>query len=140
VTQTVSELMTRDVVRLPEDASILDAARAMRDRHIGDVVVTDNGSVVGLATDRDIVVRAIAEGKDPSNTRLSEVVSGDAVTVREDASTNEAVELMRQHKVRRLIVTDDGGRLAGILSIGDLAAAKDPSSVLGAISEAPPND
>ena len=137
--QTVGELMTRDVVRLPEDASLVDAAQAMRDRQIGDVLVTDNGAVVGLATDRDIVIRAIAAGMDPSNTRLSEVVSGDVVAVREDAPTEEAVELMRQRKVRRLVVTDDSGRLAGIVSIGDLAVAKDPNSALGTISEAPPN-
>lgn len=140
MTQTVGELMTRTVVQLPEETNLIDAARAMRDRHIGDVLVTGRGQLAGVATDRDIVVRGIAEGKDPGRTRLSEIVSGDVVSIREDAPADDAVELMRQRAVRRLVVIDAGGRLAGILSLGDLAMARDPHSALGMISEAPPNE
>jgi CBS domain-containing protein len=140
VAQTVAELMTKTVVQLPEDANLVEAARAMRDDEIGDVVVTTRGALAGLATDRDIVVRAVAEGKDPTTTRLSEVLTGNVVRVRKDAPIDEAAALMRERGVRRLVVTDDGDKVAGIISLGDLAVARDPKSTLGSISAAPPNN
>jgi CBS domain-containing protein len=132
--------MTKTVVQLPAEANLVEAAGAMRDVDIGDVVVTARGVLVGLVTDRDIVVRAVAEGKDPATTRLSDVITGDVVLVREDASLEDAAELMRQHSVRRLVVTDDVGQVAGVISLGDLAAVRDPASTLGSISSAPPNN
>src|SRR5262249_31417148 len=79
-------------------------------RQIGNVVVTRDTSVTGVATDRDIVVRGIAEGRDPATTRLAEIVSGPVVRVGVDSPISDAVALMRQHAVRRLVVTDgDGG-------------------------------
>jgi CBS domain-containing protein len=136
----VGALMTKTVVQLPAEANLVEAAGAMRDVDIGDVVVTARGVLVGLVTDRDIVVRAVAEGKDPATTRLSDVITGDVVLVREDASLEDAAELMRQHSVRRLVVTDDVGQVAGVISLGDLAAVRDPASTLGSISSAPPNN
>lgn len=140
MTQNVAELMTKKVVQLPVETTLVDAARAMRDLEIGDVVVTARGALAGLATDRDIVVRAVADGKDPATTPLREVLTEDVVRVRSDASTEEAAELMREHGVRRLVVTDDGDKVAGIISLGDLAVSRDPKSTLGAISAAPPNN
>jgi CBS domain-containing protein len=140
VTQNVAELMTKTVVQLPQQTNLVDAARAMRDGEIGDVVVTADGALAGLATDRDIVVRAVAEGKDPASTYLSDVLTEDVVRVRKDASVDAAAELMREHGVRRLVVTDDADRVAGIISLGDLAVARDPDSTLGSISAAPPNN
>ena len=136
----VAVLMTKTVVQLPEETNLVDAARAMRDEDIGDVVVTARGVVAGLATDRDIVVRAVAEGKDPATTRLSDVITEGVVRVRQDASLDDAAELMREHGVRRLLVTDDADHVAGVISLGDLAAARDPASTLGSISSAPPNN
>ena len=136
----VGALMTKTVVQLPAEANLVEAAGAMRDVDIGDVVVTARGVLVGLVTDRDIVVRAVAEGKDPATTRLSDVITGDVVLVRQDASLEDAAELMRQHSVRRLVVTDDVGQVAGVISLGDLAAVRDPASTLGSISSAPPNN
>jgi len=132
--------MTKTVVQLPAEANLVEAAGAMRDVDIGDVVVTARGVLVGLVTDRDIVVRAVAEGKDPATTRLSDVITEDVVLVRQDASLEDAAELMRQHSVRRLVVTDDVGQVAGVISLGDLAAVRDPASTLGSISSAPPNN
>jgi len=137
--RTVSEVMTRTVVALPDETNLLGAAQAMRDRDIGDVVVTRQGVLTGLATDRDIVIRGVAEGLDPSTTRLSDVVSGPPVAIVEDATISDAAALMSTKAVRRLVVTDRHGNLSGIVSLGDLAAEKDPHSALGAISAAPPN-
>jgi CBS domain-containing protein len=109
----------------------------MRDRQIGNVLVTDHGTLIGLATDRDIVVRAVAEARDPSQTRLGEIATGDVVRIGLDASGDEAADVMRQQAVRRLVVIDSRGAVAGIVSLGDLALAKDPSSALGVISGAP---
>jgi len=136
----VAVLMTKTVVQLPEETNLVEAARAMRDEDIGDVVVTARGVLAGLATDRDIVVRAVAEGKDPATTRLSDVLTEELVLVRHDASLDDAADMMREHGVRRLVVTDDADQVAGVISLGDLAAARDPASTLGSISSAPPNN
>jgi CBS domain-containing protein len=111
----------------------------MKSRHIGDVLVNDGGRMAGVVTDRDIVVRAIAEGRDPSSTPLSDIISGEMVTVNEDAFAWAAADLMRTRAVRRLVVTKGDGSLTGIVSIGDLAANMDPTSALGEISIAAPN-
>jgi CBS domain-containing protein len=96
--------------------------------------------LTGLATDRDIVVRGVAQGKDVTRTPLSEVISGDVISIQEEASAAEAVDLMRHHAVRRLVVRDRIGNLAGVLSLGDLAVARDPKSALGEISRAAATD
>jgi len=138
--ERVSDVMTPDPVALTTDATLRDAATAMRDRDIGDVVVTKpDGSVCGLITDRDIVVRAIAEGRDPSSTTLEDFCSGDLVTVAPEDPVAAAIKAMEDHAVRRLPVMDNGS-LVGIVSIGDLAVQRDPESALGEISAAPPNN
>jgi CBS domain-containing protein len=140
VAQTVGDIMTRVVVQMPAETNLVDAARAMRDRQIGNVLVTEHGTLMGLTTDRDIVVRAVAEAMDPSRTRLGEITTGDVVRIGLDASADEAADVMRQQAVRRLVVTDHRGAVAGIVSLGDLALAKDPSSALGVISGAPSDE
>lgn len=135
----VRDVMTSQVVCLQVDTTVEKAAEAMRDQGIGDVVVADGDSVVGLVTDRDLVVRTIAQGRDPGSTQLGAIASRDLVTVNPDDTTQEAALLMRDRAVRRVLVLGDGSGLAGILSIGDLAAEIDPESVLGGISEAAPN-
>jgi CBS domain-containing protein len=136
---TVEQMMTRDPVRLQVDTHLDEAAGVMRDKDIGDVVVVDKDQLVGLVTDRDIVVRAVAEGIPPSEATLGSIVSRDLVTVRRQDSARDAALQMRDHAVRRVLVVDDNGELVGILSIGDLAADIDPESVLGGISRAVPN-
>jgi len=131
--------MTTDVVRLQVDTLLVDAARMMREQDIGDVVVVDNDRLVGVVTDRDIVVRAVAEGLAPDSTTLGSVCSRDLVTVRPEDSTTDVARLMRDRAVRRVLACDDHG-LVGIVSIGDLAVDADPASVLGGISGAAPNN
>jgi CBS domain-containing protein len=135
---TVREIMTTEVIHLQVDVTLDDAARIMRDRGIGDVVVADDDRLIGVVTDRDMVVRAIAEGLDPTTTTLGVVLSPDPVVVRPDDSAASAARLMREQAIRRVLVVDERG-LVGVLSIGDLATEIDPDSVLGGISGAAPN-
>jgi signal-transduction protein with cAMP-binding, CBS, and nucleotidyltransferase domain len=108
----------------------------MRDTQIGDVVVIEHNEVCGIVTDRDIVVRTVAERRDPATTTLADICSHSLVTVRPTDSVEEAVRLMRTHAIRRLPVVD-GGQAVGIVSLGDLEVERDPRSALGGISGAP---
>jgi CBS domain-containing protein len=136
--QQVREIMTPNPVALPGTASVHEAARAMRDAEIGDVLVIEHNQLCGMVTDRDIVVRLVAEARDPATTTLADLCSHAVVTVRPTDSIEDAVRLMRTHAIRRLPVVD-GGQAVGMVSLGDLAVARDPHSVLGDISAAPPN-
>jgi CBS domain-containing protein len=135
----VEEIMTRDPRTVDADDPIVDAARTMRDSDIGDVVVMDGGQVGGIVTDRDIVVRGVAEGRDPESTAVSEVCTTGIETIDPDASVDDALRLMREHDIRRLPVTKNG-RPVGILSLGDLAVEREPESTLADISAASPDE
>lgn len=135
--QRVREVMTANPVVVPKDASVLDAARLMRDRGIGDVIVIDGDETEGIVTDRDIVVRAVAEGSDPGRVRVEEVLSGELATVAPDDPVERAIELMRQKAIRRIPVVE-AGKPVGVVSIGDLAIERDADSALADISEEPP--
>jgi CBS domain-containing protein len=139
MTQHIRELMTPNPVTLPGTASVHEAACAMRDQDIGDVVVIEHKQVCGIVTDRDIVVRTIAEAQDPATMKLGDICSHSLLTVKPTDSVEHAVRLMRTHAIRRLPVVD-GGKAVGIVSLGDLAVERDPDSALGEISAAPPND
>ncbi len=139
-TTTIRDVMTANPSTLPTDATVLDAATLMRDEGIGDVLVTDlDNRLVGVVTDRDIVVRVVADNADAAVTILGDVCSPSVVTVDPDASIAEAATLMRDNAVRRLPVVQDG-RPLGIVSLGDLAQAGDEGATLGDISRAPDNN
>jgi CBS domain-containing protein len=110
----------------------------MRDQNIGDVIVLENQQVCGIVTDRDIVVRTVAEARDPAATSLADICSHPLTTVAPSDSIEHAVQLMREKAIRRLPVVEEG-RAVGMVSLGDLAVERDPGSVLGEISTAPPN-
>jgi CBS domain-containing protein len=137
--QTVQDVMTRNPRTLDVRASIKEAAQVMRDAEIGDVIVTKGDRVAGIVTDRDIVIRAIADGKGISRTTVGKVTTNDPTTLTPTDSLDDAMRMMRDKAVRRLPVVDDDGRPLGILSLGDLAMERDPNSVLGNMSAAPPN-
>lgn len=138
--ERLSEVMTKDPVTVPATASLEEAARLMRDNDIGDVlVVDDTGSLFGIVTDRDIVVEAVAEGIHPSSTSVDEVCTHDPVALGPDDAVAAAAKLMSDRAIRRLPIVENGS-LIGIVSLGDLAVDRDPQSVLGEISEAPPNN
>lgn len=134
----VQEIMTHDPVTVDVSATLVDVARRMRDHDIGAVVVTENHKVRGILTDRDIVVRAVAGGREPAQVRVQDVRSADLVTLNPKDTVDSAAEAMRRHDVRRLPVVD-GDRAVGIVSIGDLAVERDPESALADISAASPN-
>ncbi|MFY1688954.1 CBS domain-containing protein [Plantactinospora sp. WMMB782] len=134
----VRDVMTRNIVYLPVATTLDEAARAMRDADIGDVVVTDGSSLFGMVTDRDIVIRAVADGRDARQTTLGEVTSREIVMIEQNSTAAEAASLMRERAVRRILVCDSDRQLVGIVSLGDLAMRLDPSSALSEISEASP--
>jgi len=136
--KSIRDVMTANPVCLPASTPILEAARHMRDNDIGDVVVEKSGKVCGIVTDRDIVVRAIAEGKNVQTTDLESICSKEIISLRPDQTEEDAVRLMRQKAIRRLPVVENG-KIVGIVSLGDLAVDKDPGSVLGQISAAAGN-
>ena len=136
--QRIEDVMTPNPTAIPASATLAAAARAMRDHDIGDVVVLEDGRPCGILTDRDLVVRAVAAGKDPASTLVVEICSRELATVSRKDSIDDAARLMREHALRRVPVVDDD-TLVGILSIGDLAALHEPESALGRISAAVPN-
>jgi CBS domain-containing protein len=135
---TVEEMMTPDPIALPQTATVFDAAQKMRDASIGNVVVLNGQKVCGIVTDRDIVVRAIATGRDPRSTKLADICSRELTTLSPEDNVETAVRLMREHAVRRLPVVKDD-RPVGILTLGDLAIEEDSESALADVSAAPPN-
>ncbi|MDI6099060.1 CBS domain-containing protein [Actinoplanes sp. NEAU-A12] len=117
----VADAMTRKVVYLPEDTPLDEAAQVMRDQGIGDVVVTQGPTMAGIVTDRDIVVRAIAEKLDPAVVTLGAIATRELLMVEQSATVEEAVQAMRERGVRRLLVCDADRQLVGILSLSDVA-------------------
>jgi CBS domain-containing protein len=137
--QSIREVMTADPRTVAADATIEDAAREMSRDDIGAVLVEDKGSVAGILTDRDIVVRAVAEHKDPSSTKVRDVATRDVAALTPDQSVDDAIRIVRENNVRRIPVVQDG-RPAGIVSIGDLAIERDTESALADISSEPANN
>jgi CBS domain-containing protein len=137
--RSINEVMTHDPASVEPSATVLEAARLMRDLDIGDVLVVENGKLAGLITDRDIVVRVVADGRDPSSTSVGDVCTPNPKTVTPTQPASEAARFMRENDVRRLPVVQDG-RPVGIVSIGDLAVALDEESALADISAASPNN
>jgi CBS domain-containing protein len=138
MTQPIRNVMSKNVFKLPATATVADAAKAMRDSNVGSVIIEEQGKLFGLVTDRDIVVRTIADGRDPTTTRLSDTCSKTLVSLGPEDDTDRAVEIMRERSVRRIPVVENG-KVIGIVSLGDLAMERDRKSVLGNISAAPPN-
>ena len=136
--QNIRDVMTPNPKALSQSATIMEAACAMRDNDIGDVVVLDNGRLCGILTDRDIVVRALAAGCDPNRTSVGEICSRAVVTLAPEDSTGQAVRVMREHAIRRLPI-EERGSVVGIVTLGDMAVDGDRRSALADISAAPPN-
>jgi CBS domain-containing protein len=119
---SIRDVMTSNPTSCETSATVADAARVMAQEDVGPVPVVEGGRVVGIVTDRDIVVRVVAEGRDPSSTTIGEIASSDLVTVQPDTNVDEALRLMAQNQVRRLPVVE-GERLVGIVAQADVARA-----------------
>ncbi len=119
----VREVMTANPRTIEPTTPILEAARLMRDQDVGPAPIIEGGRVVGILTDRDIVIRVVAEGMDPQATTAGDVASKQLVTIDPEQSLDEAARLMAQHQVRRLPVCEEDGRLVGIIAQADVAIA-----------------
>ncbi|WP_329125349.1 CBS domain-containing protein [Streptomyces sp. NBC_01465] len=134
----VREVMTAGVAAVRPDASLVEAAQLMRAQDIGGVLVAQDDRLIGVLTDRDITLRAVADGADPLTVSAQAVCTLSPVCVGPDDTVETAISLMRKHAVRRLPVVGDG-RPLGVVSLGDLARDLEPGSVLGEISRAAPD-
>lgn len=117
----VSEIMTRDVDVVSPEATLVEAATLMARDDVGVLPIGHLESLTGMLTDRDIVVRGLAQGKDPASTRVKDVMTPDLIFVFEDQEVQQAAFLMSSRQVRRLPVLDRTHCLVGIVSLGDLA-------------------
>jgi CBS domain-containing protein len=121
----VKAIMTPHVECVPPDTSVRDAAEKMKNMDIGALLVCDNDRLVGIVTDRDIAVRAAAEGRDALGTPLQVVLTPKVTYCYDDQQISEAADLMQQKQIRRLAVLNRQERLVGIVSLGDLALRQD---------------
>ena len=119
--KTVRESMTGDPCSIDADKPVAYAAKMMRDENVGLAPVVEGDRLVGTVTDRDIVTRVIAEGRDPQSTTVREVASTNLVTIQPQQLLDEALSLMARHQVRRLPVVEEGDRLVGVLAQADVA-------------------
>jgi CBS domain-containing protein len=137
--RTVADVMTKDPKTLDEGAEVVAAAKIMRDADIGTVIVTSGGSVRGILTDRDIVLRAVAQDRELNEVTVGEICTSTVTTTGPDADVKDALRTMEQENVRRLPVVD-GGRAVGLVSLGDLAEVTDTGEAMRDIAEAPANN
>jgi CBS domain-containing protein len=138
--RTVREVMSGAPETVTPETTLADAAKVMDRADIGDVLVVDGtGQLRGIVTDRDIAIRAVAEGRDPNTTTVGEVMTPTVETIPSTATVQEAIATMRRHDIRRLPVVDGGGPI-GVVSLGDLAMSPESRSVLADLSTAPPNN
>jgi CBS domain-containing protein len=120
------DIMKRDVVTAKEDQTIQQVAQEMATRNIGFVPVCDEaGRPIGTVTDRDMTVRAVAQGKSPSSCRVGEVMTRETVVCRADSDIASAEKLMIEHHKSRIMITDNANKLIGVISLSDLAT-RDP--------------
>ena len=136
---TVRDAMTDDPRCFDSGATVTEAANEMKQSDIGAILVTESDVLSGIVTDRDIVVRAVADGRDPDDTTLGDVCTSDPKTLSPDEELGDAIPQVKEANIRRLPVVEDG-KPVGILSLGDLAEKLDPESVLADISSAPANN
>lgn len=143
-TRHVRDVMTPNPECVSERDSITDVARIMKEKDTGVVPVVDGKKIIGLITDRDIVVRGIAEGRDVSTVKVNEIMSKSIRSVKEDTPLAEVLDLMGSAEIRRLPVVNGNDELVGIVSLGDIATNSNQDGKVGKavenISEAPPNN
>src|SRR3954470_4592009 len=135
----VRDVMTRNVECVAPDDTVESAARKMRDLDVGPMPVCDGDRLAGMVTDRDITIRATAEGKDPAGCKVRDVMTPDVVYCFEDQDVKDAADAMAAHQIRRLLVLDADKKLVGIVAMADLAvdAGREarPADTLRQVSE-----
>ena len=134
----LKEIMTHDVEVIHPDDSLQTAAQKMRDRDIGFLPVCDGDRLIGTVTDRDMIVRVIAEGRDPKAMMGRNLATAPVIYCFEDQSVDEAARIMQENQIRRLVILNRDKRLVGVVSLGDLAMNRPPDQsgeVLQSVSE-----
>jgi len=134
--KSVRDAMTADPRSIGASASVVEAARLMREQHIGSLPVTEDDRLVGMITDRDITTRVVAESAVPETTSVGDVYSRDLISVEPNSDLDEALRLMARHQVRRLPVVEND-RLVGMVAQADIALKESERTgeLVGAISE-----
>lgn len=129
------EIMTTNFEMTDSTSSLNDAAQKMKSLNVGVLPIREGAKLIGLITDRDIVVRGLAENRDPSSTQVKDIISSELVRCSEEDSVEQAAKLMEENKVRRLVVCDQDGTATGIVSLGDIAAKTKQDELAGAALE-----
>lgn len=117
----LKDIMTKPVITVPPTASLVEAAKKMMEQDVGSIPVCDNQKLLGIITDRDITIRATAEGLNPDSTKVQDVMTQDVQTCSSGADVREACNLMEEKQIRRLVICDQNNAPIGIVSLGDLA-------------------
>jgi len=124
--QTISDVMTRDATSVGLDTDLQSVAQLMRDLDVGAMPVVEGKRLLGMITDRDIAIRAVAEGKAPNATQVADVMTEGVACCYEDQSVGEVLQQMGDQQIRRMpVVTRDSNELIGMVSLGDLATRQD---------------
>ena len=131
----VNQIMTRDVTVIPPDISLRDAARKMKELDVGILPAAENDRLIGMITDRDITVRAVAEGRDPNTPRVADAMSPRILYCFDDQDVEEAAQIMESEQIRRLPVVDRDKRLVGIISLGDIATRGQYQHLAGEVAK-----
>jgi CBS domain-containing protein len=137
-TARVSDVMSPDVVSVQLHDTLADAARAMREHNIGDVIVLNGDQLFGIVTDRDIVIRGIAEGFRAGVTEVKDIASKHVTSISPEDYVDDAMQTMKNEAIRRLPVVENG-KVIGVISLGDVVLQEEPETVAADISAAPPN-
>ena len=124
--QQIRDRMVSDVVTVEPGTSVVDAARRMIEEKKGPLPVGEGDRVVAMVTDRDVIARVVAEGRDPNSLSVGDIATKELVTARPDQELDDARQLMAQHQLDRVLVTEEGDRLVGIISEADLRADEGP--------------
>ena len=138
--RNISDVMTEDVYLVTPEQTIAEAALLMREKDVGSVAVQSDDKLIGMLTDRDLAIRAVAGGADPATTKVRELMTEDVTWCYEDQDVAKTAELMKRNDIRRIIVVDRDKRLVGVVALGDLARQQPGHSedVLTDVSSAPP--
>jgi CBS domain-containing protein len=131
----IKDVMTTSVECVRPETTLQEAAAKMKSLNVGSLPVCEGDRPIGIVTDRDIVVRAIAEGRDPRTTRVPEAMTAEVVSVSETADVKEAARLMKDRQIRRIVVVDPNKRVVGIVSLGDIAVDTHDDKMSGDVLE-----
>lgn len=131
----VRDIMSRDVEVIAPNSVIQEAASKMKSLDVGSLPVCENQRLIGVVTDRDIALRAVAAGRDPNATKVSETMTPELIYCYEDEPVREAAKLMERHQIRRLPILNRDKQLVGIVSLGDLAVETSNEKLSGKVLE-----